>query len=325
MTPTATALATAFGLGCATSPVERMAEGWGGHNVLWRLRTTAGRWAIKQLGREIGPAPDAALAIESAAYAGGVPMPRPVPTVTGSCVAAIDGTRYRCHEWVDGTALPWHGHLPGTAAVVGGILAGLHRLRLGWGPSLAPTGPVFGAPHWAHLAERARAMDACWCAQIERAAPEIARLEAHITATWTLEGAIGSHRDLHPTNLLRVARGRHVLVDWDAAGPVVPRQEVACFALVFGDRGQDGGYDQRVVRAFIDGYRQAGGQFARPGPDDLAFTASGLLWWTEQNVRLALASPTERAQAELTANLLTTLSQVQDRLTAQASMLADSV
>ena len=107
MTPTATALATAFGLGCATSPVERMAEGWGGHNVLWRLRTTAGRWAIKQLGREIGPAPDAALAIESAAYAGGVPMPRPVPTVTGSCVAAIDGTRYRCHEWVDGTALAW--------------------------------------------------------------------------------------------------------------------------------------------------------------------------------------------------------------------------
>jgi len=37
--------------GLRYKPVERMAEGWGGHTMLRRVHTTAGRWAIKQLGR----------------------------------------------------------------------------------------------------------------------------------------------------------------------------------------------------------------------------------------------------------------------------------
>ena len=47
---------------------------------------------------------------------------------------------------------------------------------------------------------------------------------------------IGSHRDLHPSNVMKLRNeGGLVLVDWDAAGPVVPVQEVACYALVFAD------------------------------------------------------------------------------------------
>jgi Ser/Thr protein kinase RdoA (MazF antagonist) len=144
MIPSAAALAITFGLGCAVGTVERIGQGWGGHNMLWRLRTTSGDWAIKQVGRELGPDPDAAFAIELAAYAGGVRMPRPIPTVGGTCLATLGGGRYRCHEWLDGTALPWHGHTPQTVAAVGALLASLHRLRLPWSPSLAPSAPVFG-------------------------------------------------------------------------------------------------------------------------------------------------------------------------------------
>ena len=151
MIPSAAALAITFGLGCAVGTVERIAQGWGGHNMLWRLRTTSGDWAIKQVGRELGPDPDAAFAIELAAYAGGVRMPRPIPTVGGTCLATLGRGRYRCHEWLDGTALPWHGHTPQTAAAVGALLASLHRLRLPWSrawrralPSSAwHTGPIW--------------------------------------------------------------------------------------------------------------------------------------------------------------------------------------
>jgi thiamine kinase-like enzyme len=44
---------------------------------------------------------------------------------------------------------------------------------------------------------------------------------------------VGSHRDLHPTNVMRLDHGRGFMpVDWDAAGPVVPGHEIACFAPV---------------------------------------------------------------------------------------------
>lgn len=98
---------------------------------------------------------------------------------------------------------------------------------------LAPVTPVFGADHWAGLVEQSRATNCHWSAALERSLAAIAQLEAMLAVSWTLDGAIGSHCDLHPTNLMHLATGALVLVDWDAAGPVVPEREVACFALVF--------------------------------------------------------------------------------------------
>jgi len=66
-----------------------------------------------------------------------------------------------------------------------------------------------------------------------------------------------------------------VLVDWDAAGPVVPVQEVACFALVFAERGNNSGYNTKVAHAFINGYRDAGGDFTFSGREDLRAPTAG--------------------------------------------------
>jgi hypothetical protein len=62
--PDADQLADVFQLGTAVGPVERMGTGWGGHNVLCRLTTTSGHWAIKQVRRDPGPDVNAAMAIE---------------------------------------------------------------------------------------------------------------------------------------------------------------------------------------------------------------------------------------------------------------------
>jgi hypothetical protein len=70
--PEAATLANAFGLGVGRSPVERIEKnGWRGHNVLWRLTTSEGLWAIKEVGREPGANRAGALAVERAAYAAG--------------------------------------------------------------------------------------------------------------------------------------------------------------------------------------------------------------------------------------------------------------
>jgi hypothetical protein len=205
---------------------------------------------------------------------------------------------------------------------VGGLLAGIHRLRLGWSPTLAPATPVFGADHWAGLLEQSRAANCHWSAALGRSLAGIAQLEAILSATWALDGAIGSHRDLHPTNFLRLPAGPLVLVDWDAAGPAIPKQEVACFALVFGDRGERQGYDEPVVRAFIDGYRQAGGRFAFSGAGDLAMHAQGQLWWVDHNVQLALASPASVEQDRLTSVLLDGLGHLDEQFADMAAVLS---
>ena len=52
------------------------------------------------------------MGIERAAWAGGVPMPQPVPTRAGTCLAARDGHDYRCHDWHTARRLPGHKNLP---------------------------------------------------------------------------------------------------------------------------------------------------------------------------------------------------------------------
>ncbi len=227
--PDATALARAFGLGAPLTPAEWMTSGWGGHNQLWRLTTSHGRWAIKEVGRDLSLDPDESLALELAAYAGGIPMPRPIPTTSGTCFAVLDGRRYRCHHWIDGVALASHGHAPATVAAVGGVLARLHGLRLRWSARLTPERPSPGVNRWITLLDSARSCDTELGMSLECALESIARLETLTSKVLPSEEMIGSHRDLHPSNLMRLHHGTAlVLVDWDAAGPVVPVQEVAC-------------------------------------------------------------------------------------------------
>ncbi|MBV9896384.1 MAG: hypothetical protein JO020_19635 [Chloroflexi bacterium] len=68
--PDADALAAAFDLGSSLAPPDQVATGWGGHNLLWRLSTTCGTWAIKEVGRELALDPQATLALELATLVG---------------------------------------------------------------------------------------------------------------------------------------------------------------------------------------------------------------------------------------------------------------
>jgi hypothetical protein len=67
--PDATELARAFDLGAPLAPADWMSSGWGVHNQLWRLTTSRGRWAIKQVGRDLSLDPDKTLRLELAALA----------------------------------------------------------------------------------------------------------------------------------------------------------------------------------------------------------------------------------------------------------------
>lgn len=71
--------ATNAGLGEPVAAMTETARGWGRHNVVYRLDTTDGRWAVKALLREVDGLIREYFDIELAAFTGGVSMPRPVP------------------------------------------------------------------------------------------------------------------------------------------------------------------------------------------------------------------------------------------------------
>ncbi len=145
-----TQIAEDFRLGEPQGPLERAAEGWGGHHQVFRLATTAGVWAVKRHGRRPLADPAAAFAIEATAHAGGVPMARPVVTAAGHGWTEIGGVTFRCHGWIDGATKQNEQTSGAEAGAMGRIVARLHGLRIP-APEPAPSPPA-DPERWAELA-----------------------------------------------------------------------------------------------------------------------------------------------------------------------------
>jgi aminoglycoside phosphotransferase (APT) family kinase protein len=101
-----------------------------------------------------------------------------------------------------------------------------------------------------------------------------------------------SHRDSDMKNVLRTRDDELLLVDWDQAGPVSPRHDLANHALVWAGVHL-GDPDPAGARAVVDAYRRAAGTSERFRPTDLAELVALRLGWFDFNVRRALG---ERAR-----------------------------
>src|SRR5256885_5032228 len=128
-----------------------VARGWGGHNIIYRLDTTSGSWAIKALLRELDELTTERFDIELRAFEGQVPMARPVPASAGP-VAVLDGVPLRCHEWIDGVAKTNEDTDPAEAGRMGQLISHLHGLSLPWSRRFdePPNGDILS---WSALAQ----------------------------------------------------------------------------------------------------------------------------------------------------------------------------
>ena len=287
-----------FDLGAPRGAPE--AVGGGLTNGLWRIETDRGVFAVKQMNRDFDRADyvawfDRAFTLEQASFGAGVPMPRPVRVaLSGRCLAELPGsgkrpTIVRVHEWVEGKKLDNGVVYPAeVAALVAVILARIHRLSMTTEVGATEALRVFGDEHWRTLAERAGRAGADWAPELRRLLPALAELEAYLASAHDdSTPLLLSHRDSDMKNFLRTPVGALLLVDWDAAGPVNPRHDLANHALVWAGVHL-GDPDVAVVRAFVEAYRRAAGPNERFQPTDLAELVSLRLGWFDFNVRRAL-------------------------------------
>jgi hypothetical protein len=291
----AAAICQIFDIGDSLSPPIAVTGGLS--NRMWRLETSCGVYAVKELnpnwtGVDYHARMERAFGVEMAAYDAGVAMPRPIPVAAnGRCLADLSagGRDYtvRVHEWVDARPLQ-HVVYPGDfPSRVGETIARIHALKLDAEVTLADALHAFGHEHWESLAERVERSDVSWAWQFRWLLGPIADLEAYgVRSRSNPDALLLSHRDADQKNWMETGDGELLLADWDAAGPVHPRHEIASLALVWGGVGL-GEPDRRAASSLIEGYRRAGGVFdARDGDlDEFALVTVG---WFEFNVRRAI-------------------------------------
>jgi Ser/Thr protein kinase RdoA (MazF antagonist) len=288
-------VAEAFGLGAPTGPLVAIASRPSAVHRSWRLSTRRGRLAVKAFDQDLRASSAAALEgpvrLELAAFAAGVPMPRPCLAVeTGAGIAEVAGLGpqplfVRVHERVEGTT-PTAPAPMGLAAELGAALA----------------------RHWQALVEQAEGAGCEWTGRLRAALPLLVEVEALVAAR-TAEPVplLVTHSDLVPGNVVVSVQGRVWIVDWDDAGPWNAAEEVAA-AVVSWSSGVGGEPNQRAARALVEGYRATGRGLESHSPTVLAGSLSAVANWLELNLRRSLDQAAgrpfrRRAEAEATGAL----------------------
>lgn len=277
-------------------------------NRMWRIETTHGVFAVKQMDRIEAPGwYDRAFALERAAYAAGVPLPRPVPAAAnGRCLAELrtaDGTSVavRAHQWIEGSKLDNGAVYPDRDLErIAVVLAMLHALRMHADVTAREALRIFGDEHWRALADRADAEAQAWAADMRALLAPVHDLEQYLLAARNdPTPLLVSHRDADQKNVMRTARDELLLVDWDQAGPVNPRHDLADHALVWAGVHRDEP-DPHAVGTFVAAYRSAGGTSEPFRPTDLAELVAKRLGWIEFNVHRALGEQIRSGADRLT-------------------------
>lgn len=253
--PDARAASAIFGLGDPVGDVALAARGEMGR--IWRLVTTSGTWALKEVFDPGPTGPADALrdaAFQAVALAAGIPMPRPIPAADGRVLVEVgppgDRRSVRVYSWVDLRGREATAPLEEVASILGRLHAvapaddrPAHR----W--YVEPPDPTV----WPDLLERARAARVSWAGALERMIGIL--LDPTTRAgirTADAAGLVTCHLDYNPENVLVDAAGRVCVVDWENSGPGTLEAELASAVAEFCRTSGD-------APRFLRAYRAGGG------------------------------------------------------------------
>ncbi|MEU9835919.1 phosphotransferase [Streptosporangium sp. NPDC048047] len=280
-------LCARFGLGTARrlTPLTT-----GLMNGTWRLDTTSGSVAVKEI-TDADAAQSAFQHRVTAALAeAGLPVPRPRLTTDGRSVLILQGRLFSVVPWVRGRHLPGRSWSVKQCRCAGTLLGRIHL-------SLAATLPDGLAPirpRLPHLAEAQTDLDR-YEALVRGRAPQDAfdRLAcAHLDARRALLERFGHlrpddsaelepagyvHGDFHHLNVLWDDGGGQVtaVVDWDRLGRRAYAYELARAAAVM-FAAPSGALDVTRVAAFASAYRTVVAV-----TDEQVVSAVRCLWWDQ--------------------------------------------
>jgi Ser/Thr protein kinase RdoA (MazF antagonist) len=253
--PDAAEVAARFGLGDPVGPATLSARGELGR--IWRLPTTRGLWALKEV-FETGPtsAADALrdVAFQEVAIAGGIPMPRPIVASDGAALVEVgpddDRRAVRIYTWAE---LQGH-HVAAPPPAVAAILGRLHAIAPA---DVRPVDPWVRQPPdpsaLEALLERTRAAGVPWADTLAGLVPIVLEATAAVgRPAAEPPDRVTCHLDFNAENVLLDVTGGVCVVDWENSGPARLEWELASAVAQFA-RTPD------LVAPFLRSYAGAGG------------------------------------------------------------------
>lgn len=291
MTPDAEFLSRAFDLG---RPIGELARVEGGRlNRMWKLRTTDGCFAIKQLNATVVARHPRVLdrfraseQIAATFAMAGIPAVVARDAETDP-LREVEGRWFLVYPWIDGAAADLATVTVEQARTAGELIGRLHRRDLKHAGVPAVDWRSVSAEQWAALAERSRGQP--WAAQLERMVPAlIAMSDEYRAAAEALRHrpVLVSHRDVDQTNVLWRDDAAW-LIDWEGTAWTNPMVELSGAAIAWSGFS-DGRSDEAIFRAILDGYQKAARLSVEDAVAGLAAAIGGSLDWQEFSIRRAL-------------------------------------
>jgi Ser/Thr protein kinase RdoA (MazF antagonist) len=248
------AVAKAFGLGTPTTAAASV--GGGGSHLMWRLATTTGEWAVKQLNRsrEQWWIDDFEIAatVEQSAWASGIPMPRPVPPSLMDLTVGGEQISVQVHEWRTGR--PVDTTDPAVQTWIGRTMAAVHALS---GPAPPADTALHDPAEWRAWLDDAPPSEADLVLRVRERLPDIARAKDFADRSAAELGPsltpVFTHRDVRPANMLMTTAGP-VLLDWDGAGVEHAEWEAVRSALECARPAAGQEPDRAAFRRILAGY-----------------------------------------------------------------------
>ncbi|GAA3348709.1 phosphotransferase [Amorphoplanes nipponensis] len=281
--PLAGCIAERFGLGRVLS-CQQIPQGL--MNPNWRMTTTTGSYAIKQLhDRPAETVRDVHQVLPRLAEHG-IPVPLPRTTTQGDTVLGLNGQWYSASDWLPGTHLHGHDLTMTACAQLGELIGRLHDALasvLPEAPERLLDRPTGVGEARARLENYARAASSAGDNFDELARREIRQRHALLDRVADRQppaGEIGpagwTHGDLQPLNILIDPSTAQVsaILDWDRLETRGYAAEIVRTATIwFTDTGT-GALDLDRIAAFIHGYRTR-----RSISDEQLLDASQRRWW----------------------------------------------
>ncbi len=288
---------------------------------MWRLTTTSGTYAVKELDATFMAHPGAAAFFESTERIatlmarGGIPAVTALASNAGP-VVETGGAAFLVYPWIEGRTLPPTPVSAEAAQQIGAVLGRIHTVNTSgadW-PATEPEVDSLRDDEWVLLARRGAAVDLPWAAALRDLQPSLviwnARYRRSIGAL--LKTQVISHRDLDQKNVLWPDERSPIVVDWESAGSINPAVELADAALNWSGLAV-GEPDQHVFQAVLAGYRATGAVIHDEPRDALYANLARWLSWLKFNIMRSLGeAAANAAECELgTREAINTLAVVQ--------------
>ena len=261
---------------------------------MWRLTTTRGSFAIKQLNPAIMRKPGiqyeyrVSEAIAQAMAEQGIPAIAALNSTNGP-LQEIDDMFLMVYPWIEGETLSSAPVEPDRASQIGAILARMHALALHL-PEVAPLEwKHFHSDDWDILTFQASELGLPWAYSVRAALPMLLQWTQRYqdAGEKLMQRLVVSQRDLDQKNVIWHTPTAPKIIDWEAAGLINPTMELVSVALSWsglatGVPGKD------VFMTLINAYIQAGGTLQNTSMDALHGLLGTWLGWLLFNMRRSL-------------------------------------